>query len=58
MVVTKQKRLISLSQDQPFYSFYVSLKGFEPPSLVPETKILSIELQGHFGKYINLIHLF
>lgn len=35
--------------------YYVSPKGFEPPSLVPETKILSIELRRRFRKYINLI---
>ena len=29
-------------------------KGFEPPSLVPETKILSIELRKQGCKYINL----
>lgn len=34
---------------------YVSPKGFEPPSLVPETKILSIELRRHFGEYRNSI---
>ena len=29
-------------------SHFVSSKGFEPPSSEPESKILSIELRGHF----------
>jgi hypothetical protein len=33
----------------------VSPKGFEPPSLVPETKILSIELRRQFGEDRNSI---
>lgn len=35
-------------------SHWVFPKGFEPPSLVPETKILSIELRKHSVKYIKI----